>query len=173
MTTPLYKHFGFDLLRFQVLFGNQLSFSLPAYTRVSVTWRAEPQSFTPVTSQCVRAPELQRGPRWFWATSSCPLPACMKVRQKKNHLGIFSHGNPPWVQPWHKLELIVTSLQGGTFPSAWEWLFLPENRVWSVCYHRMACPWAFLGKGQPQLLWETSVRPSSPSQPRISSLYPI
>ncbi|XP_015494648.1 telomere repeats-binding bouquet formation protein 2 isoform X5 [Parus major] len=65
-----------DTRRFS--FGNQLSFCLPAYTRASVTWKAEPQSFTPVTSQCVQAHAAERSPRWFWAISSCPLPACKK-----------------------------------------------------------------------------------------------
>ncbi|XP_040979528.1 telomere repeats-binding bouquet formation protein 2 isoform X7 [Aquila chrysaetos chrysaetos] len=63
-------------------FGNQLSFSLAEYMRALITWRAELQSFTPVTSLRGRAPMWERSCLWFWATLSCHLPACKKPNEK-------------------------------------------------------------------------------------------
>uniref|UniRef100_A0A8D2P3G4 Telomere repeat binding bouquet formation protein 2 n=1 Tax=Zosterops lateralis melanops TaxID=1220523 RepID=A0A8D2P3G4_ZOSLA len=40
-------------------------------------------------------------------------PACLQEGQAKNHLGIFSQGNPPLVQPWWKHDsLRGTTLEG-------------------------------------------------------------
>ncbi|XP_069653802.1 telomere repeats-binding bouquet formation protein 2 isoform X2 [Haliaeetus albicilla] len=66
----------------RLTFGNQLPFSLAEYMRASITWRAELQSFTPVTSLHGRAPTWERSCLWFWATLSCHLLACKKPNEK-------------------------------------------------------------------------------------------
>ncbi|XP_049667500.1 telomere repeats-binding bouquet formation protein 2 isoform X3 [Accipiter gentilis] len=52
------------------------------YMRASITWRAELQSFTPVTSLCGRALTWEQSCLWFWATLSCHLLACKKPNEK-------------------------------------------------------------------------------------------
>lgn len=94
-------------------FGNQLSFSLPEYTRASITWRAEPQSSTPLTSLHGPTPALERKRRWLWATLSCHPPACKKVGGEPS--GFCSPGGSPMSTTfwWCKTETPVTSALGG------------------------------------------------------------